>query len=124
MPTTLLTGCESDSCGEWHRSHTPIFFSATPAISSRKFLATWRITPSECSSRYWTAVARGLTAVLLFATLFLVQPVIALSAAIVLGGFYVIIFRLLARKRREVDENLRTASRRLIPGSASDARRD
>jgi ABC-type multidrug transport system fused ATPase/permease subunit len=53
-------------------------------------------------------VARVLTAVLLLATLFLVQPVIAVSAAIVLGGFYVIIFRLLARKRREVDENLRT----------------
>jgi ABC-type multidrug transport system fused ATPase/permease subunit len=52
-------------------------------------------------------VARALTAALLLVTLFLVQPVIALSAAIVLGGFYVIIFRLLARKRREVDENLR-----------------
>jgi len=53
------------------------------------------------------SVARVLTAVLLLATLFLVQPVIAISAAIVLGGFYVTIFRLLARKRREVDENLR-----------------
>jgi ATP-binding cassette, subfamily B, bacterial PglK len=53
-------------------------------------------------------VARVLTAGLLLATLFLVQPVIAVSAAIVLGAFYVIIFRLLARKRREVDENLRT----------------
>jgi ABC-type multidrug transport system fused ATPase/permease subunit len=53
------------------------------------------------------SVARVLTAVLLLATLFLVQPVIALSAAIVLGGFYLTIFRLLARKRREVDENLR-----------------
>ena len=53
-------------------------------------------------------VARTLTAVLLLATLFLVQPVIALSATIGLGGFYVITFRLLARKRREVDENLRT----------------
>ena len=52
--------------------------------------------------------ARALTSVLLLATLFLVQPVIALSAAIGLGGFYVITFRLLARKRREVDENLRT----------------
>ena len=52
-------------------------------------------------------VARALTAVLLLATLFLVQPVIALSAAVGLGGFYVITFRLLARKRREVDENLR-----------------
>ena len=52
-------------------------------------------------------VARALTAAFLLATLFLVQPVIALSAAILLGGFYVIIFRLLARKRREVDENLR-----------------
>ncbi len=52
-------------------------------------------------------VARALTAVLLLATLFLVQPVIALSAAIGLGGFYLITFRLLARKRREVDENLR-----------------
>jgi ATP-binding cassette, subfamily B, bacterial PglK len=52
-------------------------------------------------------VARVFTAVLLLATLFLVQPVIALWAAILLGGFYVIIFRLLARKRREVDQNLR-----------------
>src|SRR4029450_11716728 len=53
------------------------------------------------------SVARGLTAVLLLVTVFLVQPAIALSAAIVLGGFYVMIFRLLARKRREVDDNLR-----------------
>ena len=53
------------------------------------------------------SVARGLTAVLLLATVFLVQPVIALTAAIVLGGFYLGIFRLLARKRREVDKNLR-----------------
>ena len=53
------------------------------------------------------SVARVLTAVLLLATLFLVQPVIALSAAIVLGGFYGTIFRLLSRKRGEVDENLR-----------------
>src|SRR5262249_13895296 len=53
------------------------------------------------------SVARALTAVLLLATVFLVQPVIAVSAAILLGGFYVIIFRLLARKRREVDENVR-----------------
>jgi ATP-binding cassette subfamily C protein len=52
-------------------------------------------------------VARVLTAALLLATLFLVQPVIALSAAILLGGFYVITFRLLTQKRREVDENLR-----------------
>ena len=52
-------------------------------------------------------VARMLTAALVLATLFLVQPVIALSAAIGLGGFYVILFRLLARKRREVDQNLR-----------------
>src|SRR5437867_1535584 len=52
-------------------------------------------------------VARALTAALVLATLFLVQPMIAVSAAIGLGGFYVIIFRLLARKRREVDENLR-----------------
>src|SRR5262249_47694163 len=51
-------------------------------------------------------VARALTAVLLLATLFLVQPVIALSAAIGLGGFYVITFWFLARKRREVDQNL------------------
>ena len=54
-------------------------------------------------------VARLFTAVLLLATLFLVQPVIALSAAVVLGAYYVIIFRLLARKRREMDEGLRTS---------------
>src|SRR5262249_25213481 len=62
-------------------------------------------------------VARVLTAVLLLVTLFLVQPVIALSAAIVLGAYYVIIFRLLARKRREVDEGLRTS----IAGSYREA---
>jgi ATP-binding cassette, subfamily B, bacterial PglK len=55
-------------------------------------------------------VARVFTAVLLLVTLFLVQPVIALSAAIVLGAYYVIIFRLLARKRRETDEGLRTSN--------------
>jgi ABC-type multidrug transport system fused ATPase/permease subunit len=53
-------------------------------------------------------VARVLTAVLLLATLFLVQPVIAISAAVILGGFYAITFKLLTRKRREVDENLKT----------------
>ena len=53
--------------------------------------------------------ARALTAVFLLATLFLVQPVIALSAATVLGAFYVIIFRVLARKRREANESLRTS---------------
>jgi ATP-binding cassette, subfamily B, bacterial PglK len=62
-------------------------------------------------------VARVLTAVLLLVTLFLVQPVIALSAAIVLGAYYAIIFRLLARKRREVDEGLRTS----IAGSYREA---
>jgi len=62
-------------------------------------------------------VARVLTAVLLLVTLFLVQPVIALSAAIVLGAYYVIIFRVLARKRREVDEGLRTS----IAGSYREA---
>ena len=52
-------------------------------------------------------VARALTAILLLATLFLVQPVIALSAAVILGGFYAVTFHLLTRKRREVDENLK-----------------
>jgi ATP-binding cassette, subfamily B, bacterial PglK len=55
------------------------------------------------------SIARGLTAALLLATLFLVQPIIALSAAIGLGAFYLIIFRLLARKRREANEGLRTS---------------
>ena len=53
-------------------------------------------------------VARVLTALLLLATLFLVQPVIAISAAVILGGFYAVTFQLLTRKRREVDENLKT----------------
>ena len=52
-------------------------------------------------------VARVLTAALLLATLFLVQPVIAISAAVILGGFYAVTFQLLTRKRREVDENLK-----------------
>ena len=53
-------------------------------------------------------VARVLTAVLLLATLFLVQPMIAISAAVILGGFYAVTFQLLTRKRREVDVNLKT----------------
>jgi ATP-binding cassette, subfamily B, bacterial PglK len=53
-------------------------------------------------------VARAVTAVLLLVTLFLVQPVIAISAAVILGGFYAVTFQLLSRKRREVDENLKT----------------
>src|SRR5204862_1296174 len=56
------------------------------------------------------SVARALTAALLLATLFLVQPVIALSAALGFGAFYLIIFRLLARKRRETNEGLRTSA--------------
>lgn len=55
------------------------------------------------------SIARGLTAALLLATLFLVQPVIALCATVGLGAFYLIIFRLLARKRQEANEGLRTS---------------
>ena len=63
------------------------------------------------------SIARALTAILLLATLFLVQPVIAISAALGLGAFYLIIFRLLARKRQEVNEGFRTA----FSGSYRDA---
>jgi ABC-type multidrug transport system fused ATPase/permease subunit len=56
------------------------------------------------------SIARALTAALLLATLFLVQPVIALSAALGFGSYYLIIFRLLARKRRETNEGLRTSA--------------
>ncbi len=62
-------------------------------------------------------VARAFTALLLLVTLFLVQPLIALSATIVLGAYYAIIFRILARKRREMDEGLRTS----ISGSYREA---
>jgi ABC-type multidrug transport system fused ATPase/permease subunit len=55
------------------------------------------------------SIARGLTAALLLATLFLVQPVIALSATLGFGAFYFIIFRLLARKRQEANEGLKTS---------------
>jgi ABC-type multidrug transport system fused ATPase/permease subunit len=56
-------------------------------------------------------VARVVTAALLLITLFLVQPVIALATAVGFGAFYVIVFRLLARKRQEVNEGFRTAWR-------------
>jgi ABC-type multidrug transport system fused ATPase/permease subunit len=55
------------------------------------------------------SIARALTAALLLVTLFLVQPVIALSSALSLGAFYLVIFRLLARKRQEANEGLRIA---------------
>jgi ABC-type multidrug transport system fused ATPase/permease subunit len=63
------------------------------------------------------SIARALTAALLLATLFLVQPLIAFFAALGLGAFYFTIFRLLARKRQEVNEGLRTA----FTGSFCDA---
>ena len=63
------------------------------------------------------SIARALTAALLLATLFLIQPVIALSAALGLGAFYFTIFRLLARKRQEVNDGFRTA----FAGSYRDA---
>jgi len=56
------------------------------------------------------SVARGLTAVLLLATLFFVHPLIALGATVGLGGFYLIVFRLLERKRREINQGLRLSS--------------
>src|SRR5262249_51049926 len=62
-------------------------------------------------------IARALTAALLLATLFLVQPVIAFATALGLGAFYVVVFRLLARKRQEVSESLRIA----FSGSYRDA---
>jgi ATP-binding cassette subfamily C protein len=55
------------------------------------------------------SIARALTAALLLATLFLVQPVIAFATALGLGAFYMVVFRLLARKRQEVSEGLRMA---------------
>src|SRR5262249_26112173 len=55
------------------------------------------------------SIARALTAALLLVTLFLVQPVIAFATALGLGGFYMVVFRLLAGKRQEVSEGLRMA---------------
>ncbi len=55
------------------------------------------------------STARALTALLLIATLFLVHPLIALSTGIVLGLFYIIVFRLLSCKRHETNEGLRSA---------------
>ena len=55
------------------------------------------------------SIARALTASLLLLTLFLVQPIIALATAVGLGTYYTVIFRLLTRKRQEVNEGLRMA---------------
>jgi ATP-binding cassette, subfamily B, bacterial PglK len=63
------------------------------------------------------SIARALTAALLLATLFLVQPIIAVATAVGLGGFYVVVFRLLKRKREEVNERLGTS----LAGSYRDA---
>ncbi len=63
------------------------------------------------------SIARALTAALLLATLFLVQPIIALATAVGLGGFYVVVFRLLKRKRHEINERFGTS----LAGSYRDA---
>ena len=54
-------------------------------------------------------IARALTAAFLLTILFLVHPTIALSTAVGLGAFYVVVFRLLARKRQEANEGFRIA---------------
>jgi ABC-type multidrug transport system fused ATPase/permease subunit len=56
------------------------------------------------------SVARALTSALLLATLFLVHPLIALAAAGGFGAFYLIVFRLLSRKRNEINEALKNSS--------------
>jgi ATP-binding cassette, subfamily B, bacterial PglK len=55
------------------------------------------------------SIARALTAALLLVTLFFVQRAIAIGAAVGLGAFYIIVFRVLARKRQETNEGLGTA---------------
>jgi ATP-binding cassette, subfamily B, bacterial PglK len=53
------------------------------------------------------SVARALTVILLLVTLFFVHPLIALAASVGLGAFYLIVFRLLTRKRHEANEGFR-----------------
>lgn len=57
------------------------------------------------------SVARVATIVLLVATLFLVHPTIAIAATIGFAFFYVVVFRIFGKWRRETTEGLKIANR-------------
>jgi ATP-binding cassette, subfamily B, bacterial PglK len=60
------------------------------------------------------SLSRVVTLAFLLLTVFLVQPVIALGAAVLLGGFYGIVFLLLRRRSHLLGEGLQNANRGAI----------
>jgi ATP-binding cassette subfamily C protein len=60
------------------------------------------------------SLSRVVTLAFLLLTVFLVQPVIALGAAVLLGGFYGIVFLLLRRRSHLLGEGLQEANRGAI----------
>lgn len=63
------------------------------------------------------AISRFVTVLLLLITIFLVQPGVALSAGLLFGGFYVIVFLVLRRRSQLLGDALRTANRDMMAGA-------
>lgn len=55
--------------------------------------------------------SRLLTVILLLATLLVIDPVIATVAAIALGGFYIVVFRILKQRRQRHSARMKVANR-------------
>jgi len=63
------------------------------------------------------AISRIVTVLLLLLTIFLIQPGVALSAGLLFGGFYVIVFLVLRRRSQALGQALKTANRDMIAGA-------
>jgi len=79
-PKLLHIGCACDFSAGWPHSHTPIFLQRNSGDLLKKIMGDVTNYAGGVLLPLLDTVARVLTAVLLLATLFLVQPIIAISA--------------------------------------------
>ncbi len=63
------------------------------------------------------AISRFVTVLLLLATIFIVQPGVALSAGLLFGAFYVAVFLVLRRRSHALGQALKTANRDMMSGA-------
>jgi ABC-type multidrug transport system fused ATPase/permease subunit len=87
------------------------FLSTNTSILLKKTASDVRLMIINVVVPLLETVARAVTSLLLVATLFLVDFWVALGATIVLGAFYVVVFRLLRTLRNYVSENLKVGER-------------
>lgn len=60
------------------------------------------------------SLARLITTILLLATLFVINPKIALGSVLLFGSFYLLVFRILATRRRRISDGIKVAYRGIM----------